>query len=237
MDVGDEEDSRTLRVRSLSRDGHAKKKSTKCRYCRTLRQRLKSASEDSSAPTSSGGSAQITDAESESMAEADGENKVGMATAVFGHQRDLSSSRELSEVEDEELRSRSSISELRASVRSLSMDEWSSGTSRSRSRDKSALSHLAISMEMQHDRESSNSPGESCSESPLSSGVKLPTMCTCDKKKEKERMKKKIRKERELERERDREWERDQARGRQKKLFGESFGDADTSCLSALDGF
>ena len=50
-------------------------------------------------------------------------------------------------------------------------------------------------------------------------------------------MKKKMRKEREMERERDREWERDQARGRQKKLFGESYGNADDSCLSALDGF
>lgn len=233
----DEDDSHRLRVRSLSRDGHAKKKSSKCRFCRSLRQRIKASGTDSSAPTSSTGSAQITDAESEMVAESKASTPSHMQNG-FGHHRDLTSSAEVSEMEEDDgSRSRSSISQLRASVRSMSVDEWSTDTSRSRSRDGSVLSHLAIASDALHERESSNSPGESCSESPHLSAVNLPTMCTCDKKKEKERMKKKIRKERELERERDREWERDQARGRQKKLFGESFGDADNSCLSALDGF
>ncbi|SPO26516.1 uncharacterized protein UTRI_04105 [Ustilago trichophora] len=241
IDNLDDDDSQVLRLRSLSRDGHAKKKSTKCRYCRTLRQRIKISSTESSAPTSSGGSAQITDAEGDGEGEAEGSSVTSAAVSCHSeplkNKRDLTSSTEVSEMEEEEARSRSSLSDLRASVRSLSMDEWSSNASRSRSRDKSAVSRLAIALDVQHERESSNSPGESCSESPHSSSVNLPTMCTCDKKREKERIKKKIRKERELERERDREWERDQARGRQKKLFGESFGDADTSCLSALDGF
>ncbi|SNX84913.1 uncharacterized protein MEPE_03622 [Melanopsichium pennsylvanicum] len=232
IDNCDEEDSHVLRVRSLSRDGHAKKKSSKCRYCRSVRQRTKSASAESSAPTSSGGSEQITDAE--------GEGETEVASAAISsptHSRALTSSTEVSEMEEEDTRPRSSLSRLRASVRSLSMDDWSSNASRSRFCDASALSHLAIATESQHDRESSNSPGESSSESPRLSAVNLPLICTCDKKREKERMKKKFRKERELERERDREWERDQARGRQKKLFGETFGDADNSCLSALDGF
>lgn len=237
----EEEDTHGLRVRSLSRDGHAKKKSTKCRYCRTLRQRIKSSSTESSAPTSSGGSAQITDAEGDEDGDCKGRSSTPASTSYRPDSLkihcDLTSSTEVSEMEEEDARSRSSYSQLRASVRSLSMDDWSSNASRSRSRDTSALSHLAIAVEAQHDRESSNSPGESCSESPQLASVNLPMMCTCDKKKEKERLKKKIRKERELERERDREWERDQARGRQKKLFGESFGDADTSFLSALDGF
>lgn len=236
----DEDDSNKLRVRSLSRDGHAKKKSSKCRFCRSLRQRIKASSTDSSAPTSSGGSAQMTDAESEMDCELKASSATTRSEAQngFGHHRDPTSSAEVSEMEDEDAsRSFSSISQLRASVQSLSMDEWSSGTSRSRSRDGMVLSHLAIAKDALHERESSNSPGESCSESPHLGSVNLPTMCTCNKKKEKERMKKKMHKERELERERDREWERDQARGRQKKLFGESFGDADISCLSALDGF
>lgn len=241
----DDDESRVLRVRSLSRDGHAKKKSTKCRFCRSLRQRLKGPSTESSAPTSSGGSAQMTDAEGEAEAK-EGESRVMASPSMsdshdsqpaFMHGRDISGSTDVSEMEEEEVRSRGPLSLLRASVRSLSMDDWSLNSSRSRSRESSALSHLAISSEILHDRESSGSPGESCSESAQFSASSLPTMCTCDKKKEKERIKKKIRKERELERERDREWERDQARGRQKKLFGETFNDADNSCLSALDGF
>ncbi|KAJ9477801.1 Ankyrin repeat containing protein [Pseudozyma hubeiensis] len=229
----DDDHSRGVRVRSLSRDGHSKKKSTKCRYCRSLRQRLKASSTESSAPTSAGGSAQITDAEEE------GEDKSERATLTeAGPSRPANGgSTEVSEVEDEDMRTRSSLSQLRASVRSLSVDEWSSNASRSRSRDGSALSHLSRALDSQHDRESSNSPAESSSESPHLLAANTPMVCTCDKKREKERLKKKVRKERELERERDREWERDQARGRQKKLFGESFGDADTSCLSALDGF
>ena len=182
----------------------------------------------------------MTDAESEMDCELKASSATTRSEAQngFGHHRDPTSSAEVSEMEDEDAsRSFSSISQLRASVQSLSMDEWSSGTSRSRSRDGMVLSHLAIAKDALHERESSNSPGESCSESPHLGSVNLPTMCTCNKKKEKERMKKKMHKERELERERDREWERDQARGRQKKLFGESFGDADISCLSALDGF
>ncbi len=177
----------------------------------------------------------MTDAESES-AGASASAMGSMARASL-HVRELTtSSAEVSEMEEEERGSRSPISHLRASVRSLSIE--SSGTSRSRSRDGYALSHLGIGREPQHDRESSNSPAESCSESAyLSAGGHVASMCTCDKKREKERLKKKLRRERELERERDREWERDQAKGRQKKLFGESFGDADNSCLSALDGF
>lgn len=235
LDHLDEDESQVMRVRSMSRDGHAKKKSTKCRFCRSLRQRLKGSSAESSAPTSSGGSAQMTDAESES-AGASASAMGSMARASL-HVRELTtSSAEVSEMEEEERGSRSPISHLRASVRSLSIE--SSGTSRSRSRDGYALSHLGIGREPQHDRESSNSPAESCSESAyLSAGGHVASMCTCDKKREKERLKKKLRRERELERERDREWERDQAKGRQKKLFGESFGDADNSCLSALDGF
>ncbi|CBQ73720.1 conserved hypothetical protein [Sporisorium reilianum SRZ2] len=244
IDTLDEDDSQLLRVRSHSRDGHAKKKSTKCRYCRSLRQRIKNAGTESSAQTSSGGSAQITDAEedAEGKSERLGLASAGVSLAQEQEPRKVDAERagstEVSEMEDEDgSRSRSSVSQLRSSVRSLSVDEWSSNTSRSRSRERSALSRVPANMEVQHDRESSNSPGESCSESPQLTAVNLATVCTCDKKREKERIKKKIRKERELERERDREWERDQARGRQKKLFGESFGDADTSCLSALDGF
>ncbi|GAC99246.1 ankyrin repeat containing protein [Pseudozyma hubeiensis SY62] len=229
----DDDDSRGLRVRSLSRDGHSKKKSTKCRYCRSLRQRLKASGTESSAPTSSGGSAQITDAEEEGE---DKSRRVTLTEAGASYPA-TGGSAEVSEVEDEDLRSRSSLSQLRASVRSLSVDDWSSNASRSRSRDGSALSHLSRALDSQHDRESSNSPAESSSESPHLLVADTPMVCTCDKKREKERLKKKVRKEREMERERDREWERDQARGRQMKLFGESFGDADTSCLSALDGF
>ncbi|TKY85402.1 hypothetical protein EX895_005564 [Sporisorium graminicola] len=234
IDTLDEDDSHMLRVRSHSRDGHAKKKSTKCRYCRSLRQRIKNAGTESSAPTSSGGSAQITDAEEDAEGKGGYLSLASAAVSLAQHDSrkvsaDLPGSTEVSEMEDEDAQ--------RSSVRSLSMDEWSSNASRSRSRDRSALSRVSATMEAQHDRESSNSPAESCSESPRVLAVNLPTECTCDKKREKERMKKKMRKERELERERDREWERDQARGRQKKLFGESFGDADTSCLSALDGF
>ncbi len=239
LDHLDEDESQVMRVRSVSRDGHAKKKSTKCRFCRSLRQRLKGSSAESSAPTSSGGSAQMTDAESESAGASASASASGMGSTARAslHVRDLTtSSAEVSEMEEEERGSRSPISHLRASVRSLSIE--SSGTSRSRSRDGYALSHLGIGRETQHDRESSNSPAESCSESAyLSAGGGVASMCTCDKKREKERLKKKMRRERELERERDREWERDQAKGRQKKLFGESFGDADNSCLSALDGF
>lgn len=242
MDNVDEDTSRMLRMRSHSRDGHVKKKSTKCRYCRSLRQRLKDSGTESSAPTSSGGSAQITDAEEEGEASRNEHSGLGLA-AMSSPQLsrklgvDPPSSNDVSEVEDEGSRSRSSLSPLRASVRSLSMDEWSAPkTSRARSREGSGFSLLSVATDLQHERESSNSPAESCSESPHTLVANLPTMCTCDKKREKERMKKKIRKEREMERERDREWERDQARGRQKKLFGESFGDADTS-LSALDGF
>ena len=236
MDILAEDDSRMLRVRSHSRDGHVKKKSTKCRYCRSLRQRNKSESTESSAPASCGGSAQITDAEEE----ADTEGMSQRATKTFAGTSsppETGGSTEVSELEDEDGRSRSPLAQLRSSVRSLSIDEWSSNPSRSRSRDRSALSRVSATLDAHHDRESSNSPGESCSESPHMVAVNLPMVCTCDKKREKERIKRKMRKERELERERDREWERNQARGRQKKLFGESFGDADTSCLSALDGF
>ncbi|EPQ26836.1 uncharacterized protein PFL1_05471 [Pseudozyma flocculosa PF-1] len=68
-------------------------------------------------------------------------------------------------------------------------------------------------------------------------GEQLPTKCTCDEKRERELLRKRLRKEREVERERDREWERDQARGRQRRLFGDSFEGGEGSCLSALDGF
>uniref|UniRef100_V5E431 Uncharacterized protein n=1 Tax=Kalmanozyma brasiliensis (strain GHG001) TaxID=1365824 RepID=V5E431_KALBG len=236
MDNRDDDDPRAIRVRSLSRDGHVKKKSTKCRYCRSLRQRLKDSGTESSAPTSSGGSAQITDAEEEGETKTE-RSALGMLSPQLARKLDggdLPGSNEVSEMEDEGQRLRSSLSPLRASVRSLSVEGRSS--SRSRSRDGSAFSLLSVARDSQHERESSNSPGESCSESPHLLAVNVPTMCTCDKKREKERLKKKVRKEREMERERDREWERDQARGRQKKLFGEGFGDADTS-LSALDGF
>ncbi|CDR88538.1 uncharacterized protein SPSC_04365 [Sporisorium scitamineum] len=243
IDTLDEDDSQMLRVRSHSRDGHVKKKSTKCRYCRSLRQRIKGASTESWAPTSSGGSAQITDAEEDAEGKSERLSRASAAVSLAQQEprkasADFAGSTEVSEMEDEDgQRSRSSVTQLRSSVRSPSVDEWSSNASRSRSRDRSALSRVSATMDAQHDRESSNSPGESCSESPHLLAVNLPMVCTCDKKREKERIKKKIRKERELERQRDREWERDQARGRQKKLFGESFGDADTSCLSALDGF
>ncbi|KAN0065227.1 hypothetical protein ACQY0O_001724 [Thecaphora frezii] len=75
-----------------------------------------------------------------------------------------------------------------------------------------------------------------CSEAADAAG-QLPTECTCDRKREKELLRKKLRKEREIERERDREWERDQARGRQRRLFGDSFDAGEGACLSALGGF
>lgn len=239
MDNLDEDDAHVLRMRSLSRDGHAKKKSTKCRYCRTLRQRIKESSSESSAPMSSGGSAQITDAEEDAIGKASPVTSITMSQLQEHDDANMVfvSSTEVSEVEEEDGRPHSPLTQLRASVRSLSVEERSSNTSRSDSRDGSALVPGLVAITSQHDRESSNSPAESSSESPHLLTINTPMVCTCDKKREKERLKKKIRRERELERERDREWERDQAKGRQKKLFGESFGDADTSCLSALDGF
>ena len=54
IDTLDEDESHVLRVRSLSRDGHAKKKSPRCRFCRALRQRIRGSCTDSSAPASFG---------------------------------------------------------------------------------------------------------------------------------------------------------------------------------------
>ncbi|PWZ00241.1 hypothetical protein BCV70DRAFT_107317 [Testicularia cyperi] len=244
LDDLDEDDLSFSRVRSPSRDGHSKKsKSSKCKACRLLRHRLKNgivhgAGVDSSNATSSTGSAQITDAENESS---------GQGSSPM--QRCSSSDREMLAVsghqyEHDETESTLSISRLRSSVRSMSVSDQTTWSFRSRSADRSLSFDSSVrsksprvkqtGAELIHERDSSHSPSESSAESPAVSSIGLPIVCTCDRKKDRERLKKKVRRERELERERDREWEQDQARGRQKKLFGESFGDVDGSCL---DGF